>query len=68
MLNTDFAALFKTLTDNIYNYLMFLAFLIILYVFAAAFIKLLTDCVIKVVLAIRAPINGKFTDIAVEEE
>ena len=62
MLNTDFAALFKLVSDNVYNYLMFLAFVTILYVFVAALIKLITDSIIKVVLSIRAPITSKFED------
>lgn len=62
MLTTDFAALFKQITNSIPEYLMFLVFLIILYVFAAALIKLITDSIIKVVLAIRAPITSKFED------
>lgn len=41
---------------------MFLVFLIILYVFVAALIKLITDSIIKVVLSIRAPITSKFED------
>ena len=62
MLNTDFAALFKHITNSIPEYLMFLVFLIILYVFVAALIKLITDSIIKVVLSIRAPITSKFED------
>ena len=62
MLTTDFAALFKQITNSIPEYLMFLVFLIILYVFVAALIKLITDSIIKVVLSIRAPITSKFED------
>lgn len=62
MLTTDFVALFKQITNSIPEYLMFLVFLIILYVFVAALIKLITDSIIKVVLSIRAPITSKFED------
>ena len=59
MLTTDFSALFKQLTNSVYDYLMFLALLTVVYLFIGALVKLITDCIIKVVLAIRAPITTK---------
>jgi hypothetical protein len=59
MLTTDFSALFKQLTNSVYDYLMFLALLTVVYLFIGAMVKLITDCIIKVVLAIRAPITTK---------
>lgn len=60
MLTTDFSALFKQVTGSVYDYLMFLVFLMVIYLFIGALVKLITDCIIKVVLAIRAPITTKF--------
>jgi hypothetical protein len=59
MLTTDFASLFKQIASSIPEYLMFLLLLIILYVFVGALVKLITESIIKVILAIRAPITFK---------
>jgi hypothetical protein len=66
MLTTDFLALYKQITSGIYEYLMFLALMMMLYLFIGAMVKLITDCIIKIVLSIRAPITTKFE--TVEEE
>jgi hypothetical protein len=66
MLTTDFLALYKQITSGIYEYLMFLALTMIVYLFIGAMVKLITDCIIKIVLSIRAPITTKFE--TVEEE
>jgi hypothetical protein len=66
MLTTDFLALYKQITSDIYEYLMFLALTMIVYLFIGAMVKLITDCIIKIVLSIRAPITTKFE--TVEEE
>lgn len=66
MLTTDFLALYKQITSGVYEYLMFLALMMMLYLFIGAMVKLITDCIIKIVLSIRAPITTKFK--TVEEE
>ena len=66
MLTTDFLALYKQITSGVYEYLMFLALMMMLYLFIGAMVKLITDCIIKIVLSIRAPITTKFE--TVEEE
>ena len=66
MLTTDFTELFKQVTNSIGDYVMFLVFLAVLYLFVGALFKLITDCIIKVVIAIRAPINS--TEIKVDGE
>jgi len=66
MLTTDFSALFKQITAGVYDYLMFLAFLMVVYLFIGALVKLITDCIIKIVVAMRAPITSSI-DVQDEE-
>lgn len=63
MLTTDFLALYNQITSGIYEYLMFLALTMILYMFIGAMVKLITDSIIKIVLSIRAPITTKFETV-----
>lgn len=58
MLSTDFAALFKHITQNITTYLMFIAVMFMAYMLFVAVTRTITDNIIKIVLAIRAPISG----------
>ena len=58
MLSTDFAALFKHVTDNITTYVMFIAMMFMMYMLFVAIMKIITENIIKIILAIRAPING----------
>jgi len=66
MLSTDFAALFKHVTGSISDYVMFLVFLFVLYLFVSIFIKLITESIISIVIAIRAPITSSLEDFKEE--
>jgi hypothetical protein len=66
MLTTDFLALYKQITSGIYEYLMFLALMMMLYLFIGVMVKLITDCIIKIVLSIRVPITTKFETVQEE--
>ena len=61
-MNTDFTVLFKTITESIPNYLMFMGLVFLVYTLTIAFIKVLSDNVVKVVLAARAPVAFKIKD------
>jgi Na+-transporting methylmalonyl-CoA/oxaloacetate decarboxylase gamma subunit len=61
-MNTDFTVLFKTVTESAPNYLMFMGLVFLVYTLTIAFIKVLSDNVVKVVLAARAPVAFKIKD------
>ena len=61
-MNTDFTVLFKTVTESIPNYLMFMGLVFLVYSLTIAFVKVLSDNVVKVVLAARAPVAFKIKD------
>lgn len=56
MLTTDFNGLFKHITDNVYTYLMFLTLIALLYLFFVASVRVITDALIRIVIAFRTPI------------
>ena len=58
MLSTDFSELFKHITNNISTYLMFIVMMVMAYMLFVAIMRVITDNIIKIVLAVRAPING----------
>jgi hypothetical protein len=61
-MNTDLTQLFKTITESVPNYLMFMGMVFFVYTLIIAFIKVLCDNVVKVVLAARAPVSFKIKD------
>jgi Na+-transporting methylmalonyl-CoA/oxaloacetate decarboxylase gamma subunit len=61
-MNTDFTVLFKTITESIPNYLMFMGLVFLVYSLTIAFVKVISDNVVKVVLAARAPVAFKIKD------
>ncbi len=61
-MNTDFTVLFKTITESIPNYLMFMGLVFLVYSLTIAFIKVFSDNVVKIVLAARAPVTFKIKD------
>lgn len=63
MLTTDFSTLFKQVTSGVSEYVMFLVFLFVIYLFIAVLIKLVTDSIISIVIAIRAPITSSLEDL-----
>ena len=65
-MNTDFTLLFKTVTETIPNYLMFMGLVFLFYSLSIAFVKFLFENVVKVVLAIRAPVTLKIKEIGTE--
>ena len=62
-MNTDLNTLFKTVTENVPNYIMFITLILLVYLMAVAFVKILCENIIKVVLAARAPVSFKIKDI-----
>jgi len=62
-MNTDLNTLFKTITENVPNYIMFITLILLVYLMAVAFVKILCENIIKVVLAARAPVSFKIKDI-----
>jgi len=62
-MNTDLTVLFKTVTENVPNYIMFITLILLVYLMAVAFVKILCENIIKVVLAARAPVSFKIKDI-----
>jgi hypothetical protein len=62
-MNTDLNTLFKTVTENVPNYIMFITLIFLVYLMAVAFVKILCENIIKVVLAARAPVSFKIKDI-----
>lgn len=61
-MNTDLNTLFKTVTESVPNYIMFITLIFMVYLMAVAFVKILCENIIKVVLAARAPVTLKFKD------
>ena len=62
-MNTDLTVLFKTVTENVPNYIMFITLIFLVYLMAVAFVKILCENIIKVILAARAPVSFKIKDI-----
>lgn len=62
-MNTDLTVLFKTVTESVPNYIMFITLMFLGYLMCVALIKILCDNIIKVVLAARAPVTFKIKDI-----
>lgn len=63
MLTTDFSSLFKQVTSGVSEYVMFLVFLFVIYLFIAVLIKLVTDSIISIIIAIRSPITTSLEDL-----
>jgi Na+-transporting methylmalonyl-CoA/oxaloacetate decarboxylase gamma subunit len=61
-MNTDLTQLFKTITESVPNYLMFMGLVFLVYSLTIAFIKVFSDNVVKIVLAARAPVTFKIKD------
>lgn len=61
-MNTDLTVLFKTVTESVPNYIMFIILIVLGYSLCVAFVKVLCDNVVKVVLAARAPVEFKIRD------
>ena len=61
-MNTDLTQLFKTITESVPHYLMFMGLVFLAYSLTIAFVKVLSDNVVKVVLAARAPVAFKIKD------
>ena len=61
-MNTDLTVLFKTITESVPNYIMFIILIVLGYSLCVAFVKVLCDNVVKVVLATRAPVSFKIKD------
>ena len=61
-MNTDLTVLFKTVTESVPNYIMFIILIVLGYSLCVAFVKTLSDNVVKVVLAARAPVEYKIRD------
>lgn len=61
-MNTDLTVLFKTVTESVPNYIMFIILIVLGYSLCVAFVKTLSDNVVKVVLAARVPAEFKFRD------
>ena len=61
-MNTDLTQLFKTVTESVPNYLMFITLIAMCYGMSVAFVKIVCDNVVKVVLAARAPVTFKIKD------
>lgn len=66
-MNTDLTVLFKTVTENVPNYIMFITLIFLVYLMAVAFVKILCENIIKVILAARAPVSFKIKDIETSE-
>lgn len=61
-MNTDLTVLFKTITESVPNYIMFIILIVLGYSLCVAFVKVLCDNIVKVVLAARAPVSFKIKD------
>lgn len=66
-MNTDLTVLFKTVTESVPNYLMFITLILMCYGMCVAFVKILCDNVVKVVLANRVPVTFKVKDGEITE-
>ena len=66
-MNTDLTVLFKTVTESIPNYLMFITLILMCYGMCVSFVKIVCDNVVKVVLANRVPVTFKIKDGEITE-
>lgn len=66
-MNTDLTVLFKTVTESVPNYIMFITLVFLVYLMAVAFVKILSENIIKIVLAARAPVSFKIKDTETPE-
>ena len=66
-MNTDLTVLFKTVTESVPNYLMFITLILMCYGMCVAFVKIVCDNVVKVVLANRVPVSFKVKDGEITE-
>lgn len=57
MFTTNFSELYKTVTEDIGSYVMFLAMMVLIYIFVGSIIRLVIDGIIRIVYTIRAPIS-----------
>lgn len=55
----DITELFKTVTSTVTNYLLFITLILLVYLMLIAFVKIVGDNVMKIVLASRMPVNFK---------
>ena len=55
----DITELFKTVTTTVTNYLLFITLILLVYLMLIAFVKVVGDNVMKIVLASRMPVNFK---------
>lgn len=58
-MNTDLTVLYKTITESVPNYLMFILLMLFAYLLIVASIKILCENIIKVILAARSPVSFK---------
>lgn len=47
--------LFNSISENSYNYVLFILLLFFAYIFIAALIKITTECIVKIIVTIRTP-------------
>lgn len=66
-MNTDLTVLFKTVTESVPNYLMFIILIVMCYGMCVSFVKIVCDNVVKVVLANRVPVTFKVKDGEITE-
>ena len=66
-MNTDLTVLFKTVTESVPNYLMFITLIVMCYGMCVSFVKIVCDNVVKVVLANRVPVSFKVKDGEITE-
>ena len=66
-MNTDLTVLFKTVTESVPNYLMFITLILMCYGMCVSFVKIVCDNVVKVVLANRVPVTFKIKDGEITE-
>jgi hypothetical protein len=59
MIMIDITELFKTVTSTVTNYLLFITLILLVYLMLIAFVKVVGDNVMKIVLASRMPVNFK---------
>ena len=62
MMTTDFTLFFKTITDSVGNYLLMVLLILMVYSMIYNLIKHISNCIVTVVLACRAPITTKNSD------
>jgi|NOAtaT_7_FD_contig_21_4067412_length_813_multi_5_in_0_out_0_1 hypothetical protein len=56
MVMIDMNTFYKTITDSVSNYIMFIVLLFIVYLLCVASVKILCDNIARVILAVRTPI------------